>query len=158
MSSGIILLQTKSCALPVSAIHAISADALRCWDGICPGRAFRSERMQWRQPISLSHSKLHLQSLPCNSRKTADCNICAASIASLSRASIVSLRVRSSLVMRTGLKVRCLAWHGCKLQFCSMGTSKISSLPPNETVRLGVTGMAKCWLKQCGEAMPSGTR
>ena len=34
MSSGIILLQTKSCALPVSAIHAISADALRCWDGM----------------------------------------------------------------------------------------------------------------------------
>ena len=104
---------------------------------MCPGNAFRSERMQWRQPISLSHSKLHLQSLPCNSRKTADCNICAASIASLSRASIVSLRVRSSLVMRTGLNVRCLAWHGYKLQFCSMGTSKISSLPPNETVRFG---------------------
>ena len=33
-SSGIILLQTKSWALPVSAIDAISADALRCWQGI----------------------------------------------------------------------------------------------------------------------------
>ena len=136
-SSGINILQTKSWALAVSAIHAISADALRCWDGMCPGRAFRSERMQWRQPISLSHAKLHLQGFPCNSRKTADCNICAASTASLSRDSIVSLRLRSSFAMQTGLWVLCLAWHGFKLQSCSMGTSKISTLPPHEKVRLG---------------------
>ena len=32
---------------------------------MCPGRAFRSDRTQWRQPISLSHLKLHLQCLPC---------------------------------------------------------------------------------------------
>ena len=121
-----------------------------------PGMAFRSERMQWRQPISLSHAKLHLQCFPCNSRKTADCNICAASMASLSRASIVSLRKRSSFVMQTGLRVLCLAWHGFKLQSCSMETSNVSTLSPNETVRLGVTGMAKCWLRNEVEAMPSG--
>ena len=34
---------------------------------MCPGRAFTSDRTQWRQPISLSHLKLHLQCLPCYS-------------------------------------------------------------------------------------------
>ena len=92
--------------------------------------------MQWRQPISLSHLKLHLQGFPCNSLKTADCNICAASMASLSRASMVSLRERSPFVMQIGL---CgMAW----IQITIMLNGNFKAFP-NETMRLGVAGIAK---------------
>ena len=130
----------------MSAIHAISADALRCWDGMCPGLAWLSGQNGCNGD---SRYHCHMRSCICKvSHATPERQLTATSVQQVWHHFLFDRIFTNTIVLcdenRIVSSMLGMAW----IQIAIMldGNFEDFNVAPNDTVRLGVTGMAKCWL------------